>query len=242
MKHVTISLKEEGYPVAGGILEGTAYSGVWDNDTIAWARPAVIVVPGGGYGMVSKREGEPVAGHFLANGFQAFVLTYLVAGDGVSYPEQLIELASAVDYVKKHAAEFNVNPEEIFVVGFSAGGHLTANLAVDYQNVSSRAGVELDCKPTGVGLGYPVINKQGHMGSFINLLQGYTDEAKSVLEGELALEKCVSPQTVPSFIWTTAEDACVDPLNSLDYASACSKHKVPFELHVYPQGGHGLST
>lgn len=244
MENYKINLKEAGYPVEGGELESIAYSRVWDDETLAqnWKRPAVIVVPGGSYAFVSKREGEPIAGYFLAKGYQTFVLTYLISGDGVSYPEQLFELASAVDYVKKNAEKFHVNPEEVFVVGFSAGGHLTANLAVDYFNVSKRAGVELDCKPTAVGLSYPVINKFGHEGSFMHLLNGYTDEAKSMLEKELSLDECVTAQTAPSFVWTTAADAVVNPLNSIDYARACALNKVPYELHVYPQGGHGLGS
>lgn len=175
-----------------------------------WKRPAVIVVPGGAYWGVSKREGEPVASQFLARGFQTFILTYLCSPDGVSYPEQLIELSAAVDYVKKHAAEYNVNADEVFVVGFSAGGHLTADLAVEYASVKEKSGLELDCRPKAVGLGYPVISsKAGHEDSYINLLSGYTEEARGELMKSLDLDQEVTDDTPPAFIWTTSTDTCV---------------------------------
>ena len=117
MKVFNYSLKTE-YPTQGGELECMLMENPWDVGHENWRRPAVIVVPGGAYAMVSKREGVPVASEFFAKGYQTFVLTYLTANDGVRYPEQLIELGSAVDYVKKHAEEFHVNPNEIFVVGF----------------------------------------------------------------------------------------------------------------------------
>jgi acetyl esterase/lipase len=192
---------------------------------------------------VSKREAEPVATQFLAKGFQTFVLTYLCAKDQVAYPEQLIELASAVDYVKQHADEYMVNPDEIFVVGFSAGGHLTANLAVEHQNASQKAGVALDCKPTAVGLCYPVISrKTGYVGSHENLLCNYSEEEKAILFKTLDLDEQVSDLTPPSFIWTTKEDPVVPCENSMLFAMALAKRKIPFELHVYPNGSHGKST
>ncbi|MFQ9737359.1 MAG: alpha/beta hydrolase [Christensenellaceae bacterium] len=178
MRTYKISLKEA-YGIEGGQLECILCESPFDAPAPDWKRPAVIVVPGGAYWGVSKREGEPVASQFLARGFQTFILTYLCSPDGVSYPEQLIELSAAVDYVKKHAAEYNVNADEVFVVGFSAGGHLTADLAVEYASVKEKSGLELDCRPKAVGLGYPVISsKAGHEDSYINLLSGYTEEAR----------------------------------------------------------------
>ena len=157
MKTCKIDLKKQYSFVEGGTLECIVMEKPYDADKV-WKRPAVIVVPGGGYGMVSKREGQPVASAFLARGFQTFILDYLCGGEnGYGYPEQLFELSAAVDYVKKNAEELCVNADEIFVIVFSAGGHLVGNLAVEHQNVSKKAGVELDCKPTAVGLSYPVI-------------------------------------------------------------------------------------
>ena len=244
MRSGSIELKTE-YPfIDGGKLDYTLMDYPWDmGDAKQWKRPAVIVVPGGAYGMVSRREGEPIATWFMAQGFQTFVLWYLVAEDGVRYPEQLLELASAVDYVKKHAEEMNVNADEIFVVGFSAGGHLVANLAVEHQNVSQKAGATLHCRPMAVGLCYPVISKvHGHEGSYVNLLNGYTDEAKEELLKTLNVNEAVSKETPPAFIWTTAKDTVVPPDNALRYALALDAQGIPYELHVYPHGEHGAAT
>ncbi len=242
MRNFKIQLKEQGYFVKGGTLECILMNHPFDAGREDWKRPAVVVVPGGGYGFVSKREGEPVANYFLANGFQAFVLTYLISADGVSYPEQFLELASAVDFVKKHAEEYNVNPDEVFVVGFSAGGHLVGNLATQYMEAPALAGMALDSKPTAAGLAYPVIYPEGHMGSYVNLLQGYDGEEKKRLMEKLTLDKAVTKDTVPSFLWSTAGDMLVPPQNALRYAKACADNGVLFEIHVYPQGGHGGST
>ena len=177
-----------------------------------------------------------------ARGFQTFILTYTVAPNG-RYPDQLFELAAAVDYVKKHADEYGVNKDEVFVVGFSAGGHLTANLAVEYASVSSRVGQTLDCKPTAVGLSYPVItSKNGHVGSFVNLLEGYSDEEKTELLKTLNLDEAVTKDTPPAFIWATVDDQVVPASNALKYAFALDKYSIPYELHLYPTGVHGFST
>lgn len=262
MKTFKIKLKEQNYNVMGGELNCFLNHCPMDHADPAWRRPAVIVVPGGGYWIVSRREGEPIADYFRARGFQTFVLTYLTIGmfkeradfwcvdeadapdmDEVRYPEQLIELGAAVDYVRTHADELNVNPDEIFAVGFSAGGHLVADLAVEYASVGEKAGQPLNCKPTAVGLSYPVItSKEKYTGTHDNLLQGYTAEAKAELLKTLNLDEAASETTAPAFIWATATDNVVPSANSLRFALALANHGVPYELHVYPQGVHGLST
>lgn len=234
-----IYLQEE-YGLQGGELETICMEYPWDAQNVAWRRPAVVVVPGGAYSMVSKREAEPIANAFLARGFQTFVLTYLCQPQGAAYPEQLMELGCAVDYVKKHAEKYGVNPEEIFVVGFSAGGHLACNLAVDYASVSEKVGREIDAKPTAAGLAYPVIsNRYGYAGTHENLLYPYTEEAKEELLKVLNLDEVVTEQTVPCFLWTTACDALVPAENTLQFALALAKHNVPYEVHIYPFGAHG---
>lgn len=243
MKLSKINLREE-YPfLQGGELECIAADYPFDiGDASAWKRPALIVVPGGGYGMVSKRESEPIAHAFFAKGFQVFILTY-IAGEGVNYPEHLLELSSAVDFVKKHAAEFSVNPNEVFAVGFSAGGHLVGNLCVEHQEVSNKAGVALDCKLTAAGLCYPVISKiNGHQGSYEFLLSNYTEEAKAELLKTLNLNEAVNEHTPPAFIWATATDGAVPADNAIRYALALAQKGIAYELHIYPEGVHGLST
>ncbi|MBR2441959.1 MAG: alpha/beta hydrolase [Clostridia bacterium] len=242
MRAFTVDLKEEYSFLKGGKLSCMLMDMPWDQPK-AWKRPALIVVPGGAYWMVSKREGEPVASAFFAKGFQTFILDYLTAPKGIAYPEQLLELASAVDYVKKNADAFCVNKDEVFVVGFSAGGHLTGNLCVEHTHVCDKAGVALDCKPTAVGLCYPVISQiHGHQGSYNNLLQGYTNEAKEELLKTLNLNEAVSVDTPPAFLWATATDPSVPADNAIRYALALAEKGIAYELHVYPQGYHGLST
>ena len=243
MLNFTVDLKEE-YGLQGGKLECMAIDMPFDIDTPNWKRPALIVVPGGGYGMTSKREADPIALAFLARGFQTFILWYTAGGEtGISYPEQLIELGSAVDYIKKNAEKLNVNKDEVFVVGFSAGGHLTGNLAIEYASISEKAGQAIDAKPTAVGLCYPVISiKNGHVGSFENLLYGYTEEAKAELLKTLNLNEAVTENTPPAFIWATAKDQAVPADNAIRYAQALSEKNVEFELHVYADGVHGLAT
>lgn len=243
MRVYTVDLKEKYAFLQGGNLECILMDYPYDGEINPnWKRPAVVVVPGGGYAMVSKREGDPIASEFFANGFQAFVLTYEVTPD-VAYPEQLLELSASLDYIRAHADEMNVNPDEIFVVGFSAGGHLTANLAVEYQSVSQKAGVALNSKPTAVGLAYPVISRlYGHVGSFDNLLIGYTEEAQAELLKTLNLDQAVTKDTPPAFIWTTAADSIVPSINSLYYAAALANAGVEYELHVHPRGDHGAAT
>lgn len=244
MKAFTVDLKTEYAFLQGGKLDCALMDNPWT--PLAgqnWKRPAVVVIPGGGYAHVSPREGEPVATYFLAKGFQVFVLTYLVKSDGVRYPEQLLEAAAAVDYVRKNAEEFRVNPEEVFVIGFSAGGHLAANLAVEHQNIEKKTGVALQCKPTAVGLGYPVISKNhGHQGSYESILNGYSEEEKTELLKTLNLNEAVSDETPPAFIWATAKDTVVPPDNALRYAMALDQRGIDYELHIYPRCNHGKST
>lgn len=239
----TVDLKEE-YGIAGGKLECMYIDSPWDSGHEGWKRPAMLVIPGGGYGMVSKREAEPIAHAYFARGFQVFILTYTVGGEkGMSYPEQLIEAGCAVDYIKKHAQEMHVNADEVFAVGFSAGGHLTGNLAVEWQKVPEKAGFALDCKLAGVVLSYPVISQiNGHQGSYNNLLYGYTDEAKAELLKTLNLNEAVTKDAPPAFLWATATDNAVPADNAIRFAQACATQGVPYELHIYPRGVHGLST
>lgn len=242
MKHYTVDLQKE-YGLQGGTLTCFVAEKPFIAETI-WKRPALIVAPGGAYAFTSKREAEPVAFAFLARGFHTFVLDYRTGTENdVRYPEQLLEIASAVDYVRKHAEELCVNAEEIFVVGFSAGGHLVGNLAIEYASVSEKAGRALDCKPTAVGLCYPVISKMhGHQNSYENLLNGYSEEAKEKLLQTLNLNEAVTKDTPPAFLWATATDGAVPADNALRYALALAQNEVPYEIHIYPEGPHGLSV
>ena len=203
-------------------------------------RPAVIVCPGGGYSNTSPREAEPIALAYGAAGFHTFVLDYSVAPAG--FPAPLCELSKAVAYVKSIADENNIDKDKIFVVGFSAGGHLVASLGVhmNHPDVLKHSGLkEGENRPAGLILGYPVITgEEGrtHKGTIDNFCAGREDVR------ELAwLEKYVSPETPPCFIWHTRTDACVPVVSALRFANALEENGVDFELHIYPEGEHGLA-
>jgi acetyl esterase/lipase len=207
-------------------------------------RPAVIICPGGGYTFKSDREAEPVAMRFLAAGINTFVLQYSVAPS--RYPSAALELAASVKMVRDNADKWGIFPDRIFIAGFSAGGHLCATLGTLWdepffaQAFDVISGREKSWRPDGMILCYPVITfgEFGHRGSRDNLLG---PDASKELAGKLSLETRVGPKTVPSFLWHTHEDNCVPVENSLLFAMALRKAKVPFEMHIYEKGGHGLS-
>ena len=203
-------------------------------------RPAMLVIPGGGYAHVSEREAEPIASTYLELGFHAFVLYYSVAP--VVYPAQLLEACMAMLYIKENAEEFNIDLEHIGAVGFSAGGHLCGTLATMYncKEVRDVLGDRVEtCRPNAIILSYPVISfgEYAHRGSFENL-SGNNDE----LANKLSLEFKVTKDTPPAFIWATNGDNCVPCENSLLMALAYRKAGVPMELHIFEPGNHGLST
>ena len=203
-------------------------------------RPAVIVCPRGAYRFKSDREGEPVAFRFLAAGMNAFVLQYSVAPS--EYPCALLELAAAVAMVRENSEAWHTDPKQIYLCGFSAGGHLCASLGTLWKDgmFAGSTGYEpYQWKPDGMILSYPVISMDqfGHE-ECRNLLLG---ERQQELKGQLSLQKRVSPDTVPAFLWCTQEDEEVPMENSLLFAAALRANKVHFELHIYEKGVHGLA-
>ena len=201
-------------------------------------RPGVLVIPGGGYGHVSAREGEPVALRFLARGYHAFVLRYSVAP--VGFPAALREAAMAIRFIREHAGEWGLDPHMIAVTGFSAGGHLSGLLGTlfDAQEISDIGDPAL-LRPDALGLSYPVAVSWGntHEGSFRNLCGEDRD-----LRRRLSLDALVRPDMPPVFLWHTRDDASVPVRNSLVLAQALETVGVDFAMHIYRSGCHGLST
>lgn len=197
-------------------------------------RPAALVIPGGAYTMVSDREGEPVALGFLNVGYSAFVLDYSV---NISYPTALNEALMAVAYIKENAEKYNVDKDLIVAIGFSAGGHLTATLATATEEELKSQPFSAS-KPSAVVLSYPVIT----MGEFTHELTRsiITDNGRIAPE-TLAVENRVDKDSVPAFIWHTYEDDAVPVENSLALACAYRRAGVPFDLHIFEKGWHGLS-
>ena len=204
--------------------------------------PAVVICPGGGYGMVSDREAEPVAKEYFAAGFHVFVLTYSV-GERAKNFEPLCQLAATVAHIRKYAEAIGVDKDRIAVCGFSAGSHLAGSLGTLYNEdkflqVWKR---EDDIRPNAMILCYPVIlaNEYAHQGSIKNV--SGADVGTEEYQW-FSLDKHVDTTTPPTFLWHTAEDAAVPVQNSLSMANALSMAKVPVELHIFPEGCHGMST
>lgn len=203
-------------------------------------RGAVIVCPGGGYGVLADHEAEPIALWLNAAGLPAFVLRYRVAPH--HHPAPLDDASRAVRLVRARAAEFNVLPDHIGILGFSAGGHLVTTLGTHYDAGAPRAADEIErasCRPDAVVACYPVVSLRTfrHEGCITNLLgEGYSEKQLDELSNELH----VTAETPPMFLWHTAEDEVVPVGQSLMLAQALRDKGVPFELHVFPHGHHGL--
>ncbi len=205
--------------------------------------PSILVLPGGAYRYTSAREAEPIALNYLSMGFNAFVLNYSVAPE--VYPNALIEASASICLMREKTDEWFVDVDRIAVIGFSAGGHLAASVSTLWndKDVTEKLNIKKrENRPDAVILSYPVITsdpKYSHAGS-INSLAG-ADASEELIQ-KLSLEKQVTEETPPTFIWHTANDNCVPVMNSLLFAEALSEKKVPFELHIFPDGSHGLSN
>lgn len=191
------------------------------------SKGTIVICPGGGYGWLSPREDMPIAGAFKAYGWDAAILHYTCYDDDKGErlgTKPLEQLGEAVKTVKE------LRPDKpVIVCGFSAGGHLAASIGVHWQTLNLE-------KPDAMVLSYPVVTSGefAHRGSMEHL---------SEKEGQefFSLEKHVGAHVPPTFIWHTAADQTVPVENSLLFAAALSGAKVPFELHVFPYGMHGLS-
>lgn len=204
-------------------------------------RPMILICPGGGYKRTSDREAEPVAMKFLAMGFHVGVLRYSTAPS--RYPTALFEVAEAVKIAKEHAASWHIDSEKIYVMGFSAGGHLAATYGAFWNKsfLTEGMGTNSDTlKIAGLILCYPVITAEAqymHEGSFQSLL----GEEYLKRRDELSIEKIVDKDFPKTFLWHTFTDDAVPVENSLLLAAALRKADVNLELHIYPTGVHGLS-
>lgn len=192
---------------------------------------AVLVCPGGGYQRVAAHEAAPVAHWLNTLGISAFVLRYRVAP--YAHPAPLDDARRAMQLIRERAGQWNIRPDRAGILGFSAGGHLAATLA-------TFPGVPAPERPDVLMLGYPVISfgEWAHEGSMTRLLGDPTPPEDR--RAGLSAERNVSPQSPPTFLWHTADDPAVNVANSLEFAAACNRAGVPFALHVFASGRHGL--
>lgn len=206
-------------------------------------RPLVLICPGGAYAYTSPREGEPVAAVMNGMGYHAAVLRYSCAP--ARFPAALTELAQSVFLFRKKAADWHIDPSAIFVLGFSAGGHLAASLGAfwDSELLSGSMGLAAESiRPDGLILGYPVITsgRYANRSSITNLLGGEKEKDPGLRE-LVSLEYHVTSSFPRTFLWGTFDDASVPVQNSLLLVKALAEKKIPCEYHLFEHGVHGLA-
>lgn len=203
---------------------------------------AVVVLPGGGYGVKAGHEAAPVAEWLNTLGIAAFVVDYRVAP--YRHPIPMLDARRALQLVRSRAERWHIDPGKVAILGFSAGGHLASTVGTHFEPVIEPAPAgdavdALNSRPDALVLCYPVISfsECGHTGSMENLLGPEPPEA---LRQAYSNELHVSHQTPTAFLWHTANDQAVPVENSLRFARALDAHHIPFELHVFADGVHGV--
>jgi acetyl esterase/lipase len=204
---------------------------------------AVIICPGGGYaGLAIRHEGLQVAQWFNSFGVTAFVLTYRLPDDAIMENKSIGPMQDgqkAIRIVRRHAKEWGINPNKIGIMGFSAGGHLASTLSTHFNEKVYEPEDSTSARPDFSLLIYPVISMDStitHWGSRVNLLG---NAPSPELVRHFSSELQVNEQTPPAFLVQSMDDNAVPVQNSIVYALALRKYKIPSELHLYQSGGHG---
>jgi acetyl esterase/lipase len=203
---------------------------------------AIVICPGGGYAGLAPHEGEGYARFLNQQGIVGLVLKYRLGSGGYHHPAMLQDAARAVRLVRARAGEWKLDPKRIGIMGSSAGGHLTSTLLTHFDSGKPEATDPIEKQSSRPDIGilcYPVITmgEFTHRGSKENLLG--KDPSPEMVH-ELSNELQVTSQTPPCFLWHTVEDKGVAVENSLQFAQALRKAGVPFDLHIYEKGAHGL--
>lgn len=238
MKHENIYLNQERSAYLVTYIHDR-YEQDWEDvgDWLPKSRPAVLILPGGGYAYCSEREAEPVVFPFLCEGYDVFYLIYRTGNDSL-YPNPVEDVAKAVWEIRRNAKTWGINPEKIAVGGFSAGGNLASILGTqwDKNGIEKRQGIPHGgSRPNAMILCYtPVEMEKAPENTSVGAIMKHCPM-------ELSSVNYVDSNTPPTFIWHTVNDEKVPVVNALKFATKCEENNVPFELHVYEDGQHGLS-
>ena len=204
--------------------------------------PCVVVFPGGGYVHRAPHEGGPIAEFFNSRGMHAVVVNYRIAPN--RYPSQLADAQRAIKLLRANAKAWAVDVNRIVTLGFSAGGHLSAACATLPDVTRDRIGADAvdkeNHKPNGTVLCYAAVSFDKEYGNYRCGDNFLGEEVNARESGYFSLEKRVADDTPPAFIWHTSDDNVVNVIESLRYGEALRAHKIPFEMHIFPKGPHGL--
>lgn len=204
---------------------------------------AIVICPGGGYGHLADHEGSHYARWFNEQGIAGFVLKYRLGTSGYWHPVMLQDAARAVRTVRARAGEWKLDAKRVGIIGSSAGGHLASTVMTHWDNGDTNSTDQIEnqsSRPDLAILCYPVITLSDpftHKGSRANLVG--TNAPPELLK-ELSAELQVNQDTPPCFLWSTMEDKTVPVENSMALAAALRRAKVPFDLHIYERGPHGI--
>lgn len=205
------------------------------NESISY-RPGLLVLPGGGYTCCSPREAEPIAFRFLSEGFNCFILNYSTFK---KYPQPHLEVAAAMKYIREHEKEFDLIPNSLSLIGFSAGGHLVGSYGYLYKEVAKELSYELELiRPRALVLAYPVtiFNEFTHKGT-MDIICGDDESLKT----KLSIPNNVSNDYPPTFAWATKDDEMVPVINTEMLKKALEANHVFNKCLIFDSGRHGAS-
>lgn len=231
--------------------------------------PAIVICGGGGFMRISEREKQPVAMYFLNNGYQVFVLDYITKSTGIAYyPGPVTDLAKMLMVIRENAEQWNIDDNRIAVIGFSAGGQICASLATQWNQEALvnkvDAGVNPEMfRPNAVILCYPLLdylyqieraesdNDSNGFSPSIGMkksdfIQMFLEAGVGVNATEEQYRKAspyyhITEKTPPTFIWHTSQDELIYAEQSLRFAKKLGENHVPYEIHIFEEGAHGLS-
>ncbi len=220
--------------------------GVYEEIGLDKKFPCVILCPGGAYIFRCQREDEPTVLRLLGAGIAVIKVEYSCGTEGGRYPDQLLQVSAAVALARRNAKEWHIDENKVIVMGFSAGGHLAATVGTQWQEPFIRRCLGLEKgenKVNGMVLCYPVITSGEftHTDSMKYLLGEDRYQEREWLE-RVSAECHVSEYTPKAFLWHTCTDDLVPVENTLLMAQALRKQGIPFEMHIYPEGPHGLAS